>query len=199
MAFCTECGTNVPDGIQFCTGCGKRMKEGASAPVIEAVPDEATFETQPDPIPQQTIPIPPAPTAQFQQQVVSRPQQPGFDPYQAPPYGSRYAVMSTAGYIGASIIMSIPFIGWLICIIWACGGCKNVNKRNYARSVLFFMIISAVLAVGIFFLINWMVGGVTVMLQHALNEAGISTSENASGLQGLFDMLNQLGKELPMR
>ena len=25
MAFCTNCGTNVPDGIKFCTSCGTPM------------------------------------------------------------------------------------------------------------------------------------------------------------------------------
>jgi uncharacterized membrane protein len=31
MAFCSECGTQVADGVQFCTSCGKPMGAPAAA------------------------------------------------------------------------------------------------------------------------------------------------------------------------
>jgi hypothetical protein len=31
MAFCSECGTQVADGVQFCTSCGKPMGARAAA------------------------------------------------------------------------------------------------------------------------------------------------------------------------
>src|SRR5690242_14440288 len=34
MAFCTNCGTSVPDGARFCVNCGTPVAAGAAAPVV---------------------------------------------------------------------------------------------------------------------------------------------------------------------
>jgi hypothetical protein len=75
-----------------------------------------------------------------------------------PPAGSPYAVLSTGGFVGSIILMNIPVIGWLICIIWACGGCKNRNRRNFARANLIFLAIAAFIALIGFLLVDWLIG-----------------------------------------
>lgn len=35
MAFCTQCGTPVPDGSRFCSGCGQPVGAAAAAPVSD--------------------------------------------------------------------------------------------------------------------------------------------------------------------
>lgn len=42
--------------------------------------------------------------------------------------------MGAWSYFGHSLLFSIPVIGTILLIIFACGGTKNINKRNYARS-----------------------------------------------------------------
>ena len=75
--------------------------------------------------------------------------QPGSE--QKPPYGTRYSVMGVGSYIGSTIVISIPVIGWLFCLIWAFAA-KNQNKRNYMRMVLIFWLVALIIGVGIYFL-----------------------------------------------
>ena len=62
-------------------------------------------------------------------------------------YGYGFKPISSWGYVGYSLLWSIPVIGW---IFWLCAaiGAKNRNVRNYARSyicaVLIMLAISAV-------------------------------------------------------
>ena len=58
--------------------------------------------------------------------------------------------VSPWGYVGLSLLYSLPVIGWLICLIVALAG-RNVNRRSHARSVwcsLLAVILAAVLACG---------------------------------------------------
>jgi hypothetical protein len=66
--------------------------------------------------------------------------------------------MGVGSYVGAGLLMIIPVIGWIICIVWACGGSKNLNRRNYARATLIFMIIGAVVGFLLFLLFSWLLG-----------------------------------------
>ena len=36
--FCTQCGTQIPDGSKFCTGCGAKMEVAPVAPVVTPEP-----------------------------------------------------------------------------------------------------------------------------------------------------------------
>ena len=119
MAFCTFCGTSVPDNIKFCTSCGKPM--GITAPT-------------------------PAPPVQPVQ-----PYAPAPDPNALPP-GSKYEPITTGGYIGIMLLMMLPLVNLILLLVWACGGCRKVNKTNFARALLIMMLISAAIS-GIIFLI----------------------------------------------
>jgi len=46
---------------------------------------------------------------------------------------SKYAVLSAKTYFWSIFIMSIPALGWLIAIIWACGLTRNKNRSNLAK------------------------------------------------------------------
>lgn len=81
----------------------------------------------------------------------------GRDPEPKPHKRSRYAVMSIGAYIGTFILFNIPVVNFIIALVWACGGTYSQNKRNYARAMLIFWGISAVLAVLAAFLgVNWL-------------------------------------------
>ena len=67
----------------------------------------------------------------------------------APPKGSKYEQISTLGYVGILLLLAIPVVGPILMIAWACGGCRKVQKRRFARAKLilaaFNLILTAVL------------------------------------------------------
>ena len=56
-----------------------------------------------------------------------------------------YRPISMWGYFGYELLFSIPCIGFILLIVFALGGTKNVNLRNFARSYFCFLIIVVVL------------------------------------------------------
>lgn len=63
-----------------------------------------------------------------------------------------YQPISMWGYFGYQILFAIPFIGFIFLIVFACGGKKNVNVKNFARSyfcvlIIWIVIIAIVLAI----------------------------------------------------
>ena len=114
--FCSKCGTSVPAGAGLCPKCG--------ASVIPDTTDTNTGTVgYTDPIPAYASPVYDVP----------------------PPKSSRYSVLGVGGFIGNLLLFSIPVIGWIICIVWACGGCKNENRKNHARAVLLLTVIVLVI------------------------------------------------------
>ena len=96
MAFCTNCGTNVPDGIKFCTSCGTPMSVQAQP---QAPPPPQQTYVQPQPAPQ---PLPQQAYAPPSQPAYAQPQ-PGYvapagDPNAPLPPGSKYEPITTGGY-----------------------------------------------------------------------------------------------------
>ena len=135
--------------------------------------------------PVQTVPRPqPAP-----------PQPPAYIPLAdtEPPKGSRYAVISTAGYFGTILLFSLPLIGLIFCIVFACGGTKNRNRRNLAKAYLIFMIIALVLSVILVVLAlvmgNWLQG----LFQEAWNDALGGGAGDTGGYTG--NWMDQLLQE----
>lgn len=116
MAFCTNCGTNVPDGIKFCTSCGTPMSVQAQP---QAPPPPQQTYVQPQPAPQ---PLPQQAYAPPSQPAYAQPQ-PGYvapagDPNAPLPPGSKYEPITTGGYIGIFLLMLLPLINLILLIIW---------------------------------------------------------------------------------
>lgn len=188
MAFCTFCGAQVPDDIKFCTGCGKPMPPQVKVqPPLQAQPQvqpqvqpqappqappqpqvqpQAQPQVQPQPVtpqpqPAYTAPVPPPP--QPQPVYAAPPVQPPVytapaDPNAPLPPGSKYEPITTGGYIGIMLLMMLPLINFILLLVWACGGCRKVNKTNFARAMLVVMLAGLVLS-GIAFLIFGSISG----------------------------------------
>lgn len=58
-----------------------------------------------------------------------------------------YRPISMWGYFGYQILFSIPCVWFIALLIFAFGGTKNVNLKNFARSYFCFTIILVVLVV----------------------------------------------------
>lgn len=172
MAFCTECGANVPDGVKFCTACGK--------------PIGSTIQPEPVQAAVQPIPAVQVPAAQMTQ-TSSAPaaQYMSSQPLQTaamdapPPAGSRYAVMSTGSFILTSILFAIPVVGFAACLVMAFAA-KNLNRKHFARAMLIFMVIGLVMSIILFFLGRW------------VSDAVISYLNEASGITGSTSDLGEL-------
>jgi len=151
MAFCTNCGTQIPDGVKFCTSCGTPTGVVPEAPAATATP---VAEQQP--------PAPaPMPTAQAAaRQTAPQPSQPAPQPqpvtavYQEEP-------ISTGSYIGIFLLLMLPVVNLVCLLVWACGGCRKRGKANLARALLVWMLIGAVIA-GIVLLIGHLLFGDTL-------------------------------------
>jgi len=119
-----------------------------------------------------------------------------------PSSDSKYAVMTTGGYLAAMTIMAIPVIGWIVALVWALGGTKKVNKRNFARATivvgitiaLVFVLIGALISWAIGFLIDTISGGLNNINLNEIQVGGSSISEmlnteiDVGSLEGLIDM-----------
>ena len=72
--------------------------------------------------------------------------------------------ISSWGYFGFMVLFSVPFIGFIIMTIFALGGTKNVNLKNFARSQFCFILVVLIL-IGITFFIT----GATTIFSRLIN------------------------------
>ena len=80
MAFCTFCGTQVPDDIKFCTSCGKPMGITATIPT-----PAQQVRPQASPVYAQPQTAPPPQQAYTAQPYAAQPYTPAPDPNTLPP------------------------------------------------------------------------------------------------------------------
>ena len=162
MAFCTFCGTQVPDDIKFCTACGKPMVSMAERPVTQS----------PQPVyPQQ----PPAYGIPQGQPYAALPYSAAADPNAPLPPESKYEPVTTGGFIGIMLLMLIPIVNIILLLVWACGGCRKVNQANFARAMLIILLIGIILSVV-----------VTFVFQSLWKEATDSLLQDYGGLKELI-------------
>lgn len=67
-----------------------------------------------------------------------------------------YKPISAWGYFGYNILFAIPIVGFIFLLIYALGGTRNINLRNYARSffciyVIVGIILGILIASGVIF------------------------------------------------
>ena len=62
---------------------------------------------------------------------------------------SAYAPMSSFGMAVQIFLMSIPLVGLILSIVWACGVCRKIARRNLARAWLILMIVCVLLTVAL--------------------------------------------------
>ncbi len=122
--FCTECGKEIADGVAFCTECGTK------APMQEPV---APVQPPAPAVSQPTVPVNNTYTPP-----VNEKSEPAIK-------GTKYEPITTGGFIGILLLMSLPVIGIILTIIWACGGCRKITKRSFARAYLILMAVGMVI------------------------------------------------------
>lgn len=65
-------------------------------------------------------------------------------------------------YFGYSLLFTIPLIGLIFAIVFACGGAENINLRNFARSYFCAMLVAFILVIilAVIILVLSSIGGI---------------------------------------
>ena len=170
--FCTECGSEIRDGIAFCTNCGAKAEQDIPTPQVMP-------EMQPStkPVPQPAAP--PAP------QYTPAPQAKAEIPADK--------TVSTGTFFGLMFLFSLPILGWLICLIMAFAS-KNKNIKHFARAMLIWLIIALVIGALVGLAVNALLNSVTPYLEEAMGELGqIGSSGDLGELTELIEQFGSLG------
>lgn len=139
--------------MAHCKNCGNQTDDGLKfCPSCGAV--MATAAT----MPVETPATPVTPTA-------ATPTLPPQETYREEP-------ISTGGYFGIMFLLMLPALNLLLLILWACGGCRKVGKRNFARAVLLWMVIGGVLSAIAFLIGGWIFGDQFNALKESLMQLG---------------------------
>ena len=118
MSICKSCGAEVPEGNKFCANCGKP---------VDGEQNETTGGIQ---------------TGMPNSWQYREPQRITED--MLPP---EYKPLSAWAYFGYNILFSIPIVGFILLIVFACSTTNNVNLRKYARSFFISMILAIIIIV----------------------------------------------------
>lgn len=65
-----------------------------------------------------------------------------------------YRPLSMWAYFGYQLLFSIPCIGFIFLLVFALGGAKNINLRNFARSYFCYLILLVIIIAAIVLLIG---------------------------------------------
>ncbi len=179
-AICKQCGAPLEAGNKFCMTCGAPA-EAATAQSVQPQQSQAYQASQPQQAytAQQTYQVPQQPAGKQQKQ---KKQKTVYIDPNAPGPNSPYEPITTKGYIGIALLMAIPVVGIILAIVWACGGCRKVNKRNFARAMLIMMVIALILSL--------VIGGIGgLLVKKAAKEAGITEDEAGGLVSGITGLL----------
>ena len=113
-------------------------------------PDPAEFPKPPEPAPAPVYEAPkPAPQPVYPQSAPQpQPvyQQPAPDA-DRPGKKSRFAPMTSWGMAVQLVLMNLPVVGFILMVVWACGGCRKIARRNLARANLILLIFAIIVIV----------------------------------------------------
>lgn len=145
--YCRNCGAQNNDGAAFCKKCGAKMKAGTTPreekTASGTVPRAAAADEYVDKSDEyyrgssesnmRSTDV--TPTTEMTS---------GQNHYQIP---DEYRPIGMWGYFGYSLLFSIPIVGIICELVFAFGGTKNMNLRNFARAQFCMVIVVIVLLI----------------------------------------------------
>ncbi len=133
MAFCEHCLKEIPEGV-LCEECAAAANEEAPAVQECAVPVARTASGAPQFHPQFTTPPAPPVTEEKRFQVP-------LTVTQLPP---ALKPLGAWGFVGYTLLFLIPLVGFVVALVFACGGTSRVCLKNYARGWLLSVVLLTV-------------------------------------------------------
>ncbi len=132
MAFCEQCLKEIDDGV-LCEACAA---EGLG-----------TSET-----PETVCSHSPSGAPQFRPQFTPPPAPPVIEekrfeiPLTVTQLPASLKPLGAWGFVGYSLLFMIPLVGWILALVFACGGTSRVCLKKFARGVLLLWLLGAVAA-----------------------------------------------------
>lgn len=155
--YCMECGATLTDHTGYCAACGAPTRAaGAGADYAQASANP--IESGGYQMPKEYL-DPNEPQGGYNQQGAYGNYAPPTYAVPPPPGGARhaeeqepspnspYAPVGIGAFLGAQLLLCIPVVNLIVMIVWACGGCRKINLRNYARAWLILAAIGFVLSI----------------------------------------------------
>lgn len=147
--YCKKCGANISEEAEFCRECGTPVQKEPSDKTENCHPEyratQGEENTQQNPQQYSQPQVQPMAYGAVNQ---------GYNNYNVPiknyDPSKDYTPISMWGYFGYQILFAIPIIGFIMILVFALGGTKNINLRNYARSSFCLLIILVVILLLIF-------------------------------------------------
>ena len=148
--ICKNCSAQIPDGSKFCTVCGHKI---VVEPFVAPKPQQPP-QTEPTQVPPQ------APYTQIPPQV----QQGHVPPYNLNGTQQQTVSKNTAldapltvlDFFLMTLLLFVHIIGFIFLLIWAFSGNTNINRKNYARAALIWILVS----IGLVILLSIIGGGI---------------------------------------
>ena len=130
---CPNCGAEIRDDALYCPECGGNTTVPGSTGANGANPNGAQQGYE----------------QRYEQGMQQQGMQQGGMQYNAAPMQipEEYTPISMWGYFGYQLLFSIPVIGLIFLCIYAFGGTKNMNLKNFARSYFCMLIIVVILLI----------------------------------------------------
>ena len=166
--ICKNCSAQIPDGSKFCTVCGHKI---VVEPFVAPKPQQPP-QTEPTQVPPQAQHMQTPPQTQHTQVPSQAPYTqipPQVQQGQVPPYNLNDAQQQTVSknpaldapltvldFFLMSLLSFVPIIGFIFLLIWAFSGNTNINRKNYARAALIWILVS----VGLMILLTIIGGGI---------------------------------------
>ena len=166
--ICKNCSAQIPDGSKFCTVCGHKI---VVEPFVAPKPQQPP-QTEPTQVPPQAQHMQTPPQTQHTQVPSQAPYTqipPQIQQGQVPPYNLNDAQQQTVSknpaldapltvldFFLMSLLSFVPIIGFIFLLIWAFSGNTNINRKNYARAALIWILVS----IGLVILLSIIGGGI---------------------------------------
>ena len=166
--ICKNCSAQIPDGSKFCTVCGHKI---VVEPFVAPKPQQPP-QTEPTQVPPQAQHMQTPPQTQHTQVPSQAPYTqipPQVQQGQVPPYNLNGTQQQTASkntaldapltvldFFLMSLLSFVPIIGFIFLLIWAFSGNTNINRKNYARAALIWILVS----IGLVILLSIIGGGI---------------------------------------
>lgn len=166
--ICKNCSAQIPDVSKFCTVCGHKI---VVEPFVAPKPQQPP-QTEPTQVPPQAQHMQTPPQTQHTQVPPQAPYTqipPQVQQGQVPPYNLNDAQQQTVSknpaldapltvldFFLMSLLSFVPIIGFIFLLIWAFSGNTNINRKNYARAALIWILVS----IGLVILLSIIGGGI---------------------------------------
>lgn len=145
---CKQCGNNLPEGTRVCPACGgilaaQAPDPQAGSPLLWEDGQNGAPAYQPPP-------------------AYQLPGYPYSAGYSAPPYAPQGnpadREVRTGEWMWTLLVAAIPFVGFIVMLVWAFGAGTIRSKQNWARATLLWSIIPIVVVIVVFLLMALGVG-----------------------------------------